>query len=118
MNTPDLINENHLLLLGALLFAVLIWFLKWFIQRTLNSQFDKLNTSRLEDRKEREHDQYLALRGQQVTNDCLHELIYAVINGTHNGGLQKANDELEAYRSLVDDNLAEKAARWTEKISK
>ena len=114
----NVIDNRTLLLVGTVLIAFAAWFIKWLIQRTLNNQFDRIKAASLEEKKEREFDQYLALRGQQVTNDCLHELIYAAINGTHNGGLQKANDELEAYRALVDQNLVEKAARWTSKITK
>ena len=113
----QIIDNRMLILIGAGLIAVAGWFFKWLIQKTLTTQFDQMNAANLEEKKEREYDQYLALRGQQVTNDCLHELIYAAINGTHNGGLQKANDELEAYRALVDQNLVEKAARWTSKIT-
>ena len=114
----NFIDNRVLLVIGTVLIALAAWFIKWLIQRALNAQFDRLNAANLEEKKEREYDQYLTLRGQQVTNDCLHELIYAAINGTHNGGLQKANDELEAYRALVDQNLVEKAARWTSKITK
>lgn len=102
---------------GSLLFLIL-WFFKWLIQKQLNAQFEEFRASNLESRKEREYDQYLALRGQQVTNDCLHELIYAVLNGTHNGGLQRANAELEEFRQISDENLSKKAARWTIKIQK
>ena len=114
----NVIDNRVLILIGAALIACAGWFLKWLIQRTLTAQFDKMTAANIQERKEREYDQYLTLRGQQVTNDCLHELIYAAINGTHNGGLQKANEELEAYRALVDQNLVEKAARWTSKITK
>lgn len=113
----NFLDNRMVLVIMAALIAAAGWFIKWLVQKTLNAQFDKIAAANLEEKKEREYDQYLSLRGQQVTNDCLHELIYAAINGTHNGGLQKANDELEAYRALVDQNLVEKAARWTSKIT-
>lgn len=112
------IDNRVLLFLGAALIAAVGWFFKWLVQRSLTTQFNRMEAAAADGRKEREYDQYLALRGQQVTNDCLHELIYAAINGTHNGGLKKANEELEAYRVLVDQNIAEKAAKWTDKIAK
>lgn len=111
-----IIDNKTLILVGAVIITVVVWFLKWFVQKTLNAQFDKLATINAERQKEREYDQFLAFRGQQVTNDCLHELIYAVLNGTHNGGLEKANTELEKFRELTNKNLAEKAARWNIKI--
>ena len=112
------VDDRILLGLGGGLLFLILWFFKWLIQKQLNTQFEKLSAANPEGRKEREYDQYLALRGQQVTNDCLHELIYAVLNGTHNGGLQRANKELEEYRSISDENLAKKASRWTIKIQK
>ena len=112
----NLIDNKMLILVGAGILTVVVWFLKWFVQKTLNAQFDKIATINAERQKEREYDQFLAFRGQQVTNDCLHELIYAVLHGTHNGGLEKANTELEKFRELTNKNLAEKAAKWNIKI--
>lgn len=111
----SIIDNKLLIFIGAALIAAAGWFFKWLIQKTLTTQFDRMNAANMAEKKEREYDQYLALRGQQVTNDCLHELIYAVINGTHNGGLEKANTELESYRALVDKNITEKAAKWNTK---
>ena len=81
------VDDRVLLAFGMGVLMLILWFFKWLIQRSLNAQFDKMAAANMADRKERETDLYLSLRGQQVTNDCLHELIYAVINGTHNGGL-------------------------------
>ncbi len=106
------IDNRVVLFIGAAAIACILWFLKWFIQKTLTVQFDKMSAVNAERQKEREQDQFLAFRGQQVTNDCLHELIYAVLNGTHNGGLEKANVELEKFRTLTNKNIAEKAAKW------
>ena len=118
MNILSTVDDRIIMVIGGGILFLALWFFKWLIQKQLNAQFEKLSAANMEGRKEREYDQYLALRGQQVTNDCLHELIYAVLNGTHNGGLQRANDELEKYRQITDKNLAEKAARWTIKIQK
>lgn len=112
------VDKRVILGLGGAVLFLIAWFFKWLVQKQLNAQFEKIRVSNLEDRKEREYDQYLSLRGQQVTNDCLHELIYAVLNGTHNGGLQRANEELESFRQITDENLAKKAARWSIKIQK
>ena len=118
MKVISSLDDRILIGVGMGILMLILWFFKWLIQRQLNSQFEDLRAANFEGKKEREYDQYLALRGQQVTNDCLHELIYAVLNGAHNGSLQKANEELEKYRELTDKNLAEKAARWTIKIQK
>lgn len=112
------IDYRVLIIIGMGALMLILWFFKWLIQRQLNAQFDRMHHANVERQNELEYDQYLALRGQQVTNDCLHELIYAVLNGTHNGGLEKANSELEAYRTISNENLAKKAAKWSTKIRK
>ena len=112
----NIIDNKTLLIVGAVIIAAIGWFFKWFVQKTLTAQFDKMAVINTERQKEREYDQFLAFRGQQVTNDCLHELIYAVLHGTHNGGLEKSNEELEKFRELTNKNLAEKAAKWNIKI--
>ncbi len=112
----NVIDNKVLIFVGAAIIAAVVWFFKWLIQKSLTAQFDKMAAINMERQKEREYDQFLAFRGQQVTNDCLHELIYAVLHGTHNGGLEQANEELEKFRALTNKNMAEKAARWNIKI--
>ncbi len=109
------VDSRILICIGAATLSIFVLFIKWFVQTSLDSQFKKLEEANNEEKKELEHDQYIALKGQQVTNTCLHELIYAVINGTHNGSLDLANEELNEYRDLVDQNLVKKAAKWSSK---
>jgi hypothetical protein len=109
------VDSRMLICIGAATLGVFIWFIKWFVETTLDSKVKKLEEANLEEKKELEQDQYITLKGQQVTNNCLHELIYAAINGTHNGSLELVNDELNEYRELVDQNLVKKAAKWSSK---
>ena len=41
----------------------------------------------------------------QGLGDSEHELIYCVMNGTHNGGLEQAKKELDEFRKLSNENL-------------
>ena len=106
-----------LTVVGALLtvFAKLI--LSQF-KKSLAENRDEIKRQNLEGRKEREYDNYLLLRGMQVMSDCEHELIYCVIHGEHNGGLEKASKELEDFRTMSNENLVKKAARWNLNIAK
>lgn len=109
------VDSRVLVCIGAATISIFVLFVKWFVQTSLDAQFKKLEEANNEEKKELEQDQYITLKGQQVTNACLHELIYAVINGTHNGCLELANEELNEYRELVDQNLVKKAAKWSSK---
>ena len=54
----------------------------------------------------------------QGLGDSEHELIYCVMNGTHNGGLEQANKELDEFRKLSNENLVQKASRWNIKTGR
>lgn len=109
--------------IGVCAVAFLGWLVK-FLARTLIQQIRlSLKESReaakkeyVENKREQEYDMYLLLRGMQVVTDLEHELVYCVINGKHNGGLERANKELDEYRHLSNENLVKKASKWNLKI--
>ena len=114
-----------LVAIGAATLAGLVALLTLFakaivgqVKKSLQETHEDMKKQNLEGRKEREYDNYLLLRGMQVMGDCEHELIYCVMNGTHNGGLERANKELEEFRQLSNKNLLEKASKWNIKIDK
>ena len=121
----EVVPTSVLIAIGAIALAVVVWILKSFCQ-TLDSQIKNLLKDQQEQikkdaqkgREEREYDNYLLLRGMQVISDVEHELVYCVMNGTHNGGLDKASKELEEFRRLSNENLVQKASRWKFKIEK
>lgn len=99
------------------------YLLKVFAQVIIQQVKQSLKESREEAKKEieanqheQEYDMYLLLRGLQVVTDLEHELVYCVMNGTHNGGLEKANKELDEYRRLSNENIVKKATKWNMKI--
>lgn len=112
------IPTKWLIIVGAVTLAVVCWIVRSIIAKALDEQFDKIKKDNSEGRNEREYDNYLLLRGMQVISDCEHELIYCVMNGTHNGGLERANKELDEFRQLSNDNLVKKASKWNIKIER
>lgn len=107
MPIPTLSNTT-LAAIGAGFVTVIALIVKWAIDRTLK-QVDK----RLDERdREREEDTVLAMKGQQVTCDCLHEIIYCLVNGTHNGGLEQVSRDLEDYRRQNKESTMRKAAKY------
>ena len=112
------IDNSTLVLVGGLVFVIAGTVTKQWFTQFINKKFDNIYISQERNEKERERDYYITLRGQQVTCDCLHELNYAVLNGTHNGELEKTNKELDDYRELLNKTIAEKAARHNVEIER
>ena len=114
------LSDNTLIYIGSVAVAVVVLIVKLFfdnLKHSLTNHYDKRVAEETTYRKEREKDQMHIMRGQQVTCDCLHELIYAVLHGEHNGGLETVAHELEDFRSENRNMLLEKAARWNIKIN-
>ena len=111
-------TNSQLIFIGGLAVLIVSIVAKQWFTKFINLKFDDLHASQVEGKKEREYDNYLSFVGQQVVADNLHELNYAVLHGTHNGELEKANAELDAYRKLLKDNLGKKAAKYNIQITK
>jgi len=118
MDTLINIPPTVLLAIGASVVAVVVWLVKRNVGNALDEQFDRIKRENMEGRKEREYDNYLLLKGMQVVTDMEHELVHCVMTGSHNGGLEKANQELEEFRRMSNENLVKKAARWNLKIDR
>ena len=128
MNPEEVVKTvpiEVLVKVGAISLAMIIALLTAFAKAIVNQMRKSLAESRdemkrqaIEGQTEREYDNYLLLRGMQVMGDCQHELIYCVMNGEHNGGLDKASRELEEFRQLSNENLVKKAAKYNIKIEK
>ena len=102
------LSSTALLYIGAGFVSLVLIIVKWAIDRTLK-QVDR----RLDERdREREEDALLAMKGQQITCDCLHEIIYCLVNGTHNGGLEQVSQDLEDYRRENKASTLRKAAKY------
>ena len=114
-----------LISVGIAAVALLGWLVKFLaktliqqIKQTLKESREAAKKEYAENKREQEYDMYLLLRGMQVVTDLEHELVYCVINGTHNGGLERANKELDEYRHLSNENLVKKASKWNIKIDR
>lgn len=116
-NTMEFTNSQLVYIGGLAVLIVGIVAKQWFT-KFVNQKFDDLHAYQVEGKKEREYDNYLSFVGQQVVADNLHELNYAVLHGTHNGELEKANTELDSYRKLLKENLGKKAAKYDIQITK
>lgn len=114
------LSEKALIWIGSGTVALIVVIVKMLFDNLKHSIYEKQDRrDEMEQayRKERELDQMHIMRGQQVTCDCLHELIYAVLHNEHNGGLEVVSNELEDFRNENRDMLLKKAARWNMNIT-
>ena len=119
----EVVPTSVLIAIGATAIVVVIWLFKMFsnnvndqMKQAFRIQQEEIRRENLEGRKEREYDNYILLRGMQVMSELDHELVYCVMNGTHNGGLETANKNLDEFRRLSNENLLNKASKWNLKI--
>lgn len=119
----EVVPASVLIAIGATAIVVVIWLFKMFsnnvneqMKQAFRIQQEEIRRENLEGRKEREYDNYILLRGMQVMSELDHELVYCVMNGTHNGGLETANKNLDEFRKLSNENLLNKASKWNLKI--
>ena len=102
------LNDKTYAMIGVGVIALIVVLVKWAIEYTLKKVERKLD----ERDREREEDALLSMKGQQIICDCLHEIIYCQVNGTHNGGLEQVSKELEEYRAENRNITLKKAAKY------
>lgn len=111
--------SNWILLgIGGGVVALAVFLIKRYFTKLLDDQFDRIKAETKANQEEREYDNFMLLWGNQVMGDCLHELIYCVVNGTHNGGLERASENLEKYRQESNRTMTQKAAKYNIKIER
>lgn len=112
------LNNTELMIIGALAVMVAGAIVKQWFTTYVNKKFDAVYTRQEKNETERERDNFITMRGQQVTCDCLHQLTLTVLKGDHVEELEAANRELDEYRALLNKTIMEKAARWSNTIQR
>lgn len=112
------IEKSLIFLIGSLVVVIAGFVIKQWFTNFINKKFDNIYASQQRNEEEREKDNFMTLRGQQVTCDCLHHLNYAVIHGDHIDELEKANTQLDEYRALLNKTITTKASRWNMQIGR
>ena len=107
--------------IGGAVVTLVGFVLKWVTDRQtkiIDNRLAQRDRDEAQYRRELEEERIHEMKGQQITCDCLHELIYAVLNGEHNGGLEQVSQELETYRKENNELIMKKAARYNLNASK
>ena len=110
------LDDTMLILIGGLVVMIVgIIIRNWFIN-FINRKFDSIYSAQERNEREREEDNYITMRGQQVTCDCLHYLTLSVLKGDHIEDIETASKELDEYRSLLNSTITKKASRYNIQI--
>ena len=110
------LDSGTLLIIGGLVVVIAGFIMKQWFTKFIDKKFDSVYTKQEQNEKERELDNYITLRGQQVMCDCLHYLSLSVLNGDHIEDIQASNRELDDFRSLLNRTITEKASRYNIQI--
>ena len=107
------------------IFGLAVWFLKLSIERSLDRRdrtkdLEKRQAEEKARRREEEARKIAAeqekltktiIRGLYILSECDYELIYALKNGEHNGGIDSCMSEIVQYRNEIKDYVFSSAAK-------
>ena len=98
--------------LGALIFAGVVWLAKWWISKSLDARFERRERSEREYREEQVRDAIRQQKGQQVMTNSLLVILQHMIYGNHVENLERAQKDLQAFRSENEAAILEKATKY------
>ena len=112
------LSDTTLIFIGGIVVLFAGTFTKQWFTKFINTKFDAVTAVQERNEREREYDNYITMRGQQVTCDCLHHLSMSVLKGDHFEELEAANKELDEYRVMLNKTITEKASRYNVRIDR
>ena len=110
------LDSGTLIMIGGLVVVIVGIVVKQWFTKFIDKKFDSVYVRQERNEKERELDNFLTLRGQQVTCDCLHFLALSILKGDHIEDVEAASKELDDYRGQLNKTITEKASRYNIKI--
>ena len=110
------LDSGTLIMIGGLVVVIVGIVVKQWFTKFIDKKFDSVYVRQERNEKERELDNFLTLRGQQVTCDCLHFLTLSILKGDHIEDVEAASKELDEYRAMLNKTITEKASRYNIKI--
>ena len=92
--------------------GVLLYLFEKAFNKSLDKHFEK--KAREDDEKEREQvmKDEIMMRGLQIMSECDYELLYAVKNGHHNGGLDKCLSDIVEFKEDVNGWMIKRSAKY------
>ena len=106
------LDSGTLIIIGSLVVIIIGIVVKQWFTKFIDKKFDSVYLKQEQNEKEREMDNYITLRGQQVMCDCLHYLSLSALKGDHIEDIEAANKELDEFRTLLNKTITEKASRY------
>lgn len=98
--------------IGALVVTAVVWLAKWWISKSLDSRFERREREEREYREEQVKDAIRQQKGQQVMTNSLLVILQHMIYGNHVENLEKAQKDLQAFRTENEAAILQKAAKY------
>lgn len=98
--------------IGVLAVAVVGFFFKWWITKTLDSKFARREKEEAEFRKEQIEDAIRQSQGQQVMTNSLLVILRHMIYGNHVEDLERSAKDLQAFHDANENAIIRKAAKY------
>lgn len=98
--------------IGALVVTAVVWLSKWWISKSLDSRFERREREEREYREEQVKDAIRQQKGQQVMTNSLLVILQHMIYGNHVENLEKAQKDLQAFRTENEAAILQKAAKY------
>lgn len=106
------ISPGGYAVIGFIAAAVIAYLAKWYLGKALDARFAKLQRAEDERERERIQEEELIMRGLRILSECDYELIYALKNGEHNGGIDACMENVTKYKRDVDQWIYARAAKY------
>lgn len=98
--------------IGGLAVTAIVWLVKWWICKSLDSRFERREREEREYREEQVKDAIRQQKGQQVMTNSLLVILQHMIYGNHVEDLEKAQSELKAFQNENEAAILKKAAKY------
>lgn len=98
--------------IGTLVVTAVVWLAKWWISKSLDSRFERREREEREYREEQVKDAIRQQKGQQVMTNSLLVILQHMIYGNHVENLEKAQKDLQAFRTENEAAILQKAAKY------
>ena len=98
--------------IGLVVVAIFVYRAKWYLGKALDSRFAKMQKLESDRERERIQEEELIMRGLRILSECDYELIYALKNGEHNGGIDSCLENVSKYKRDVDQWIYARAAKY------
>lgn len=106
------LTNGQYAIIGIIVVGAAAYLFKWWIGKSLDARFARMQKQEDQRERERIQEEELIMRGLRILSECDYELIYALKNGEHNGGIDSCLENVSKYKTDVDQWIYSRAAKY------